>query len=275
MKEAAEWDNLLEAEVVTVEGNTVVSAGYKSGHYVYWVEQGALCISCQGEVREVGPGELLWLGAGQERELWTAGPARWRIVRIRNRLFGPTAPVERMAFQVLAGLSRLSRQSPHLEVRPKTREILEQLLGEMVQHSQERLAVVRRKGLLLEMLSRLAGDALLGPRLEAVLETEPAAVRLHEVLALVEKEAVTGSGVAELARKAGMSRSTLHRLLRNNGFPDAGRLMRECRLENARRLLDGGQHSIAAAAMESGFQSLSSFYRAYGRRYGRPPGGGR
>lgn len=275
MKTSVELDKLLEAEVITIGRSLLVSEGYKSGHYVYWVEEGTLCISYQDQVREVGPGELLWLGAGHERKLWTAGPARWCIVRVRNRLFGPNAPVERMAFEILVGISRLSRQCPHLELSQETRRAIDRLFGEMVKKNVERGGVIRRKGLLLEMLGQLAGDACLGPRLEETLQKDHAVVRLHEVLALVEKEAVTGSGVEELARKAGMSRSTLHRLLRKNGLPDAGRLMRQTRLENAQRLLDDGQHSIAGAAMESGFQSLSSFYRAYGRRYGRPPGGGR
>ena len=48
-------------------------------------------------------------------------------------------------------------------------------------------------------------------------------------------------------------------------------LLHEVRLEESRRLLAESREPVESVALLCGYQSLSSFYRAFRKRYGEPP----
>ena len=82
--------------------------------------------------------------------------------------------------------------------------------------------------------------------------------------------------VDELAARLNISRRSLQRHLQRIG-ETASRLILNCRLERAHARLAQGEAAttrggISAIAYASGFNDLSYFYRAFGKRYGKPPG---
>lgn len=82
--------------------------------------------------------------------------------------------------------------------------------------------------------------------------------------------------VDELAARLGISRRSLQRHLQRIGETASG-LILNCRLERAHARLAQGEAAttrggISAIAYASGFNDLSYFYRAFGKRYGKPPG---
>ena len=81
-------------------------------------------------------------------------------------------------------------------------------------------------------------------------------------------------GLDEACRELGMSRRSLQMHLSLSGETLAS-LLSEERLKRAHALLVGERSrgaGIEALCRDCGFQNVSTFYRAYKRRYGRPPG---
>ena len=76
---------------------------------------------------------------------------------------------------------------------------------------------------------------------------------------------------ALLAKRAGFDKSYFCRLFKKSTGQTALQDLHAVRLENARRLLLGGQCSIAQAAQLSGFGSRSYFTRLYLKTYGTLP----
>lgn len=76
---------------------------------------------------------------------------------------------------------------------------------------------------------------------------------------------------ALLAKRAGFDKSYFCRLFKKSTGQTAIQYLHAIRLENARRLLLGGQCSIAQAAQLSGFGSRSYFTRLYLKTYGTLP----
>ena len=78
--------------------------------------------------------------------------------------------------------------------------------------------------------------------------------------------------VEELAREARMSRSAVHRKLRNLGKQNASHFIREVRLLKAREMLGEGTLTAAEVAYRTGFGSPAYFSKCYHEYYGYPPG---
>lgn len=263
---------LLEGEHISVERSMVVSEGYKSGHYVYCVLRGQLRILYQGRREKALAGAVVWLGGGRERHVETAGPSSWRVLRIRNRLFGRHAPVDRLAFGQLMDLARLSERGPVLDLQPRTRETVFRMGKQLCALPGNGAGLLRRKGALLELFGCLQADELLAEKMCRLPAGNRDLDRLQAVMEILDTGGRDGCGVEELARRAGLSRSSLYRLFRDNGFPSPARLLLQGRLEEADRRLREGNETVLAVAMASGFGSLSTFYRSYRRRFGYSPG---
>jgi len=96
--------------------------------------------------------------------------------------------------------------------------------------------------------------------------------RLQAILLVIDEEASSLEGGEDLARRSGISRSELYRLLRKMGLPAPLALIEQVRLDLATRLLLETDRAILEIALETGFASLSSFYRAFRRSFGISPG---
>ncbi|MDX8340070.1 FlgO family outer membrane protein [Draconibacterium sp. IB214405] len=79
-------------------------------------------------------------------------------------------------------------------------------------------------------------------------------------------------GVSELAKKIGISRSSLHRKLKANTNKSISEFIREIRLKKAKKLLEEGKDNISEVAYNVGFGSPSYFGRCFHEYYGYAPG---
>ena len=88
----------------------------------------------------------------------------------------------------------------------------------------------------------------------------------------VEKNLQNGQfGVEELAIGVGMSRSNLHRRLRDTYGQSVSQFIREYRLNKALEILKSEECTVAEAAHRVGFSSSSYFSKRFTEYYGYPP----
>lgn len=79
-------------------------------------------------------------------------------------------------------------------------------------------------------------------------------------------------GVSELAHAMGMSRSSLHRKIREIYHISASQYLREKRLEKGRELLQETSYTVSEVAFKVGFSSVSYFITCYRDYFGHTPG---
>lgn len=79
-------------------------------------------------------------------------------------------------------------------------------------------------------------------------------------------------GVSELAKKAGLSRSYLHRRLQEIKGQSVSRFIREIRLKKGRELLEKENLTVSEIAYDVGFSSPSYFIKCFHEKYGYAPG---
>ena len=92
-----------------------------------------------------------------------------------------------------------------------------------------------------------------------------------KALALVHRQPSAPWTIAELARKAGVSRSVLAERFRHFlGVPPMAYLTR-WRLQLGAQLLASTSYSVAQVAAEVGYESEPAFNRAFKREFGSPP----
>jgi AraC-type DNA-binding domain-containing proteins len=77
--------------------------------------------------------------------------------------------------------------------------------------------------------------------------------------------------IAIVAGRLGLTVRSLQRLLARAGT-SFSRMVEDVRMERALALLHGGGHRIQDVAEACGYADLSSFHRAFRRRFGRTPG---
>ena len=265
--------NAVEVETMGLDKAGIVASGIKSGHYAYFLKRGVLRISFHETPFEARPGDLLWLGAGLPRKLVSDGPAEWILLRIRHRCFAAANAADRVGMELLLRLGRLSRTDPCLPLGRPTAAKAGALAEELVRWDwDDPSAPAAKKGLVLQLLAALGSDSTLRNHLPAFPPRAPRMERVEDALSLMETRAGELEGTHDLARRLGLSRSSLYRLFRDNGLPSPARMLEQTRLEIAERALRATDDTVLSVAMASGFGSLSSFYRAYRRNHGRTPG---
>ena len=77
--------------------------------------------------------------------------------------------------------------------------------------------------------------------------------------------------VAALAREANVSPATLYRHFKAATTMTPLQFQKQLRLDEARRLLLGGEGTALSAAQTVGYRSATQFSREYRRRFGEPP----
>jgi AraC-like DNA-binding protein len=92
-------------------------------------------------------------------------------------------------------------------------------------------------------------------------------VRLQILLHLSDPD----FSVEDLAENLGLSRSVLYRRVAEFSGTSPAELMRDLRLEQARRMLIESDEQISAIADATGFRSVSSFSRAFTKNIGASP----
>ena len=93
--------------------------------------------------------------------------------------------------------------------------------------------------------------------------------RLEEAVRLMEKFVEQPLPVAAIAKRMGISSSTLEAIFKRNLGMTPGRFYLNLRLKAANRLVIDTDLSLQEIAVRSGFNSLSAFSRAYTNSFGR------
>ncbi|WP_174613006.1 bifunctional transcriptional activator/DNA repair enzyme AdaA [Virgibacillus ihumii] len=88
---------------------------------------------------------------------------------------------------------------------------------------------------------------------------------------IMEQEFFQLLDLSELAQKVGVSKFHLHRLFKKNTGSTPRKYLEKVRVRHAEKLIINTKKSIAAIAFQTGFQSISGFYKAFRRETGKAP----
>ena len=110
-----------------------------------------------------------------------------------------------------------------------------------------------------------------GATLRALLQADGHAGRIGQVIAHLRAHVADPLTTEELARLAGMSRSSFHEHFRTVTATTPLQYQKELRLLQARERLQAGGQSVSAVAFEVGYESPTQFSREYARKFGASP----
>ncbi len=110
-----------------------------------------------------------------------------------------------------------------------------------------------------------------GAMLRSLLQRGSHASHIAQAIAALRRDFRQRLEVDALARSVGMSPSSFYRHFKDVTATTPLQYHKRLRLTEARRLLRGGEHSVATAAFEVGYESPSQFSREYARTFGAPP----
>jgi AraC-like DNA-binding protein len=128
----------------------------------------------------------------------------------------------------------------------------------------------RREACLLEMLARLARlAAAAGSASGTVAKTDFGTAEL--LLAVIARNYTDSLSVAEIAGRAGTHPTYAAQVFKDSFGLPLWRYATQLRVAHARSLLAGTDWGIDRVAHASGFQTRSSFYRAFRREAGTTP----
>jgi len=127
---------------------------------------------------------------------------------------------------------------------------------------------MQRLGMAYQLLAEAMADAAAHPRAEAL---RAGAIRFGRLLAWMREYMHRPLGVDEIAAAAGLSRSRLHALFRQQFGCAPMALLKQLRLAGAARLLLTGDDSLAAVAEAVGFANPFHLSREFAQHYGMPP----
>jgi AraC-like DNA-binding protein len=110
-----------------------------------------------------------------------------------------------------------------------------------------------------------------GPALMALTEHQTPYARVARVLASIHRDCAASHTVDALARDAGMSASAFHRAFKQATGDTPLQYLKKTRLNQARRLIEGGGMRVSEAAFQVGYESPSQFSREFKRYFATAP----
>lgn len=230
-------------------------------------------IECDGQSLRLNPGDVALLSPRQDLRLLWSPQCQQVIVKIPHHLAvsllgGTESPWASSAFKLQAGLG------------PVWQALVQQLLALVPAQQQGMLHepwVDRFESSLVEFL-RVHQPAALGLDLPAELvgsdlRAQASQARLEMLEAHLDRHLGAPLTLVDLAGFAGVGVRTLHALCREWRGCTPMELLRQHRLEAARRRLqDDPAVSVTVAALECGFAHLGRFSAYYRDRFGESPG---
>lgn len=96
---------------------------------------------------------------------------------------------------------------------------------------------------------------------------------LHALLCYVEEHYRENITIREIAREIGFNESYLSRYFHGTTGMNFRRYLNQYRVDYARRMIASGEKKISDIALESGFQNIRSFNRAFRDAMGESPSG--
>lgn len=134
------------------------------------------------------------------------------------------------------------------------------------------------QGLMHELLARTHGRGLIvrmekhaARQARPLLPVHDAPAKLQATLALMNDNLSPTLGIDELADALCVSRRHLERLFKRSLGCSPSRHYLDLRLQQARRLLRGGEQSLSEVARGCGFVSVQHFFRCYRQYFGAHP----
>lgn len=94
---------------------------------------------------------------------------------------------------------------------------------------------------------------------------------VHKAHAILLENLVTPPSLLGLAQQVGLTHTRLNKIFRSVFGNTVFNILREIRLECARRMLEDGKFNIAEIAYECGFSNPSHFSRVFSATYGMQP----
>ena len=104
-----------------------------------------------------------------------------------------------------------------------------------------------------------------------LLELEPKSDRIQTVLTYAKQHLKKTLSVEELANVANLSPRQFSRLFRAETGRSPAKAIENLRVEEARIMIEGGEHSIDQVAEHTGFGDRDRMRRAFLRAFGHPP----
>ncbi len=104
-----------------------------------------------------------------------------------------------------------------------------------------------------------------------LLELEPKSDRIQTVLTYAKRNLRQTLSVEELAKVAHLSPRQFSRLFRTETGRSPAKAIEGLRAEEARIMIEGGEHSIDEVAEHTGFGDRDRMRRAFRRAFGQPP----
>jgi transcriptional regulator GlxA family with amidase domain len=104
-----------------------------------------------------------------------------------------------------------------------------------------------------------------------LLELEPKSDRIQTVLTYAKRNLRKTLSVEELAKAAHLSPRQFSRLFRAETGRSPAKAIEGLRAEEARIMIEGGEHSIDEVAEHTGFGDRDRMRRAFRRAFGQPP----
>jgi transcriptional regulator GlxA family with amidase domain len=105
----------------------------------------------------------------------------------------------------------------------------------------------------------------------ALLALEPKSYRIQQALSYAKRHLTKPLSVDELAGAARLSTRQFSRSFRAETGQSPARAVEVLRVEAARSMIEGGNHSIDVVARETGFADPERMRRAFLRAFGQPP----
>lgn len=226
-------------------------------------------IQCGASTAPFEPGDVFLLGSNLPHGFRGVPPrpisAYAQVIQIRPELLGPefyTLPET----QDLGDLLQRAQLGLTLPNPPaKVYEAMARLI---------RAEGISRIAVLLEVFSLLRPDAgwktIIGAPLLAGAESDDG----HRVRALqtwLQEHFTEEVREADVAAELGLTRTSFCRWIRRVTGRTFSEVLNDHRVTNARLLLRRSNAPVATIALESGFQSVSHFYREFGRRVDESP----
>ncbi|MCA9589669.1 MAG: AraC family transcriptional regulator [Myxococcales bacterium] len=216
------------------------------------------------ETLSFGPGECLLVS----HEL----PVRSRITvaPYTALVFEVDVAAVRTLYDELLEIARESDGARAAEVHRADAELLDALRRYVDLADTPRDAKVLAPLVAREIHYRLL-TAPFGGMLRSLLFHDSSASAVARAIEHIRADLRKAIAVPELARRVGMSASSLHKHFRSITSTTPLQYQKELRLMEARRLLQSGAESVTSAAFGVGDERPSQFSREYARKFGVPP----
>ena len=111
----------------------------------------------------------------------------------------------------------------------------------------------------------------IGGMLRNLLKVDSHASRIAKAILHIRSGFRQPLAIETLARMVGMSTSSFHSHFKSVTGTSPLQYQKDLRLIEAQSLLQGGQHSVASASFEVGYESPTHFSRDFARKFGVPP----